>query len=110
MKRTYRRIDGELVEVTSQLNRKRGMMIIPDIQEPFVSPVDGTVISSRKERRAHNRRNECEDVGNDPAFINPVFERQYDERQLREDVARSVEYVQQGGRVDPINDRWFERG
>ena len=109
MKRTYRRIDGETVEVTSQLNRRRnGILIIPDIQ-PFQSPVDGSWVTSRKERRAHNRRNECEDVGNDPAFVNPVFERQYDERQLREDVARSVEYVQQGGRVDPINDRWFER-
>lgn len=32
-----------------------GVVVMPDI-EPFVSPVDGTVITGRKALREHNRR------------------------------------------------------
>lgn len=32
-----------------------GVMVMPDI-EPFVSPVDGTVITGRKALREHNKR------------------------------------------------------
>lgn len=34
---------------------EKGHMILPDI-EPFVSPVDGSVVSSRSKLRAHNRK------------------------------------------------------
>ena len=48
-----------------------GLQLMPDLAESFVSPVDGTVISSRSTLRAHNRRNGVSDVGNDPAFKHP---------------------------------------
>lgn len=38
--------------------------IIPDI-DAFQSPVDGSMITSRRELREHNRRNGVEQIGND---------------------------------------------
>ena len=55
-----------------QRTSSRSHEIMTDLAEPFVSPVDGTLITSREQRRQHNARNQCEDVGNDPAFRNPV--------------------------------------
>ena len=50
--------DGSLCEVTRDYRapQRRGHDpgIMPDI-EPFVSPVDGSVISSRSQLRVHNR-------------------------------------------------------
>ena len=37
----------------------------------FISPVDGSLITSRADREEHNRRNGVADVGNDPAYRNP---------------------------------------
>ena len=37
-----------------------------------MSPVDGSLITSRAELRAHNARNGVSDVGNDAAFRNPT--------------------------------------
>ena len=63
---------GKLVPLAEyQTERRVGLQIIRDLAEPFQSPIDGSVISSRKERRLHNERNRCEDVGNDPHFKNP---------------------------------------
>ena len=62
-------------EARAILDRHRqtgaGVTVVPDIVEPFVSPVDGTVLSSRAAVRAHNRRNAVADVGNDPSFKHP---------------------------------------
>ena len=46
--------------------RRRAFEIRGDIP-PVISPVDGSIIGSRRARDEHNRRNECFDVGNDPA-------------------------------------------
>ncbi len=65
---------GKLVpeaEYCGRVTREKGPMVINDISEAFVSPVDGSVISSRRELREHNRRNQVADVGNDAAFKNP---------------------------------------
>ena len=48
-------------------SRRSKITIIGDLEEPFVSPVDGSVIGSRADRREHNRRNNVIDVGNDLA-------------------------------------------
>ena len=46
----------------------------------FTSPVDGSRISSPEQRREHNRRNDCVDVGNErpvrkiPEVMRPVKE------------------------------------
>ena len=50
----------------------RSHEIMTDLKESFVSPVDGSVVTRRAQRRQHNARNGCEDVGNDPAFRSPV--------------------------------------
>ena len=69
MKTSFVQIDGKLVPKSAS-GPGGGLIIIEDIQ-PFVSPVDNSVVSSRAARREHNRRNQVEDVGNDPAFSRP---------------------------------------
>ena len=47
---------------------RTGLLLdIPPGQE-FKSPVDGTIITSRAQLRAHNARNHVTDVGNDGAI------------------------------------------
>ena len=48
-------------------------MLMSDIppDQAFRSPVDGSVITSRRELAEHNARNGVVDVGNDAAFKNP---------------------------------------
>lgn len=78
MKRRYVMKGHKLVEVTGKVGpvspspARSGPTVITDIQEPFVSPVDGSVITSRADLREHNVRNQVEDVGNDPAFQHPT--------------------------------------
>ena len=45
-------------------------MFMEDIKQA-VSPVDGTLISSRSKLREHNARNDVIDVGNDPSLRRP---------------------------------------
>ena len=65
MRRTYVYRGGELTEKVTR--RRSGIEIMPDI-EPVISPVDGTLLSSRSRVREHNRRNQVIDVGNDPSL------------------------------------------
>ncbi len=67
MKRVWRqdRETGKLIEVTSQRAVNSGHYVRRDI-EPFVSNVDGSVISGAKGLREHNKRN---GVHNDMDFI-----------------------------------------
>ena len=48
-------------------------MLIPDIapDQAFISPVDKSYITSRRELREHNAVHGVEQVGNDPAYKNP---------------------------------------
>ena len=52
--------------------RKVGLQIVPDFSEPVVSPIDGSILSSRADVREHNIRNGVVDVGNDPAYRHPT--------------------------------------
>jgi hypothetical protein len=48
-----------------------GPMVLPDISEAggeFVSPIDGSLISSRSHLRAHNQRHGVDQIGNDYKF------------------------------------------
>lgn len=47
---------GQFIEITEETASSTIPRILPDIGE-FVSPVDGTVISSRSKLREHNKRN-----------------------------------------------------
>ena len=42
-----------------------GPVVIEDLQTPFESPVDGSMITSRADLRRHNRQHGVEQVGND---------------------------------------------
>lgn len=57
MRRRYRQDPKtlEMVEITND-TPSRGLIIMGDI-EPFVSTVDGSVVSGRAALRAHNKRN-----------------------------------------------------
>lgn len=74
MRKVYVYRDGKIVERGSG-SPTRSVQVMSDL-EPFVSPVDGTVISSRSHRRAHNRRNGVIDTGNDTTVLQrrPAYE------------------------------------
>ena len=76
MRKRWIVVDGKLLPESEaraiQGNSKRpGLTVMPDIAEPFISPVDGSTLSSRADVREHNIRNRVVDVGNDPAYKNP---------------------------------------
>ena len=71
MKKTWVLVGTKLVPKDEIRSRRIGLQLMPDIAESFVSPVDGSVISSRSNLREHNRRNGVADVGNDAAFKHP---------------------------------------
>ena len=72
MTTTYVLRGGKLIPKAELQGRHRiGLQLMPDLAESFVSPVDGSVISSRSNLREHNIRNGVSDVGNDPAFKHP---------------------------------------
>ena len=72
---------GELVDPAVYYREKRErelrhrtgnpIMITDAYSAGFRSPVDGTMIYSRAQNKAHNERNGVIDVGNDPAFTVP---------------------------------------
>lgn len=70
------------------LEGKRPVNLMKDI-EPFVSVVDWSVVSSRSERREHNKRNQCIDIGDDPAILRP--RPAYEPKGIAEDIKRAIE-------------------
>lgn len=52
-KRTWRQINGEMIEVTATPSLPEDLRL----DSTFVSPVDGSVIRSKVELHDHNRRN-----------------------------------------------------
>ena len=73
MRRTYRydRATDSMIEVARA--EPRPVHFIQDAYaiNPTVSPVDGSLIACRADLRAHNRANNCADIGSDPAFLRP---------------------------------------
>lgn len=59
MRRRYRYNPAtkEMEQINEPGNRKRGILICPDIA-PFKSVVDGTAITGRRALREHNKRND----------------------------------------------------
>lgn len=62
----YRWVDdtGGVVRYGEAKRTQRHHNVMRDI-EPFVSPVDGKVVSSRSAKREHMRRHDLEEVGNE---------------------------------------------
>ena len=63
MKTTYVYRSGGLVEITRE-KPDAGVSFISDIQ-PYQSMIDGHVVTSRSEHRAHLRENNCIEIGNE---------------------------------------------
>ena len=63
MRTTYVYRKGNLVE-KRQRYAEGGYSIISDV-EPFTSPIDGTVLSSRSQIREHERKHQVRQCGND---------------------------------------------
>lgn len=70
------------------LEGRRPTNLMRDL-EPFVSVVDWTVIGSRADRREHNRRNQCIDIGDDPAILRP--KPTYEPTGVAEDIRRAFD-------------------
>jgi hypothetical protein len=70
--RTVTLVDGVVTEGTFPPDEKlAGPYIMPDISDAsgtFVSPIDGSVISSRSQLRQHNIRHGVDQIGNDYLF------------------------------------------
>lgn len=67
---TYVYRDGKVVDKATAAplpSRSRSIHVLSDISE-FVSPVDKSVISSRSTLRAHNKRHNVIQAGNDPSL------------------------------------------
>lgn len=64
MRWRYVMIDGELVEITPEIQVADAPMVMPDIQ-PYQSMVDGSIIGSRSRHREHLRRHGLIEVGNE---------------------------------------------
>ena len=73
--------------------------ILPDI-EPFVSPVDGSVVGSRTALREHNRRNDVVNVREfDGAFKDITKTREREEKNDRlSDIVRVYNEAEEKGR------------
>ncbi len=52
-RRTWRQINGKMVEITPQASLPEELRFDGD----FVSPVDGSIIRNKRELHEHNRRN-----------------------------------------------------
>ena len=63
MKTTYVYRSGGLVEITRE-KPDAGVSFISDIQ-PYQSMIDGHMVTSRSEHRAHLRENNCIEIGNE---------------------------------------------
>lgn len=82
-RKSWIQIDGKLIPKEEYYGDNRRMAdipyVLPDI-EPFVSPVDGTVVSSRAHLREHNRKN---DVHNYADYSPEYVEKKVKERHQR---------------------------
>ena len=63
-------VNGELVFSSDEYNQPVGNshMVMGDIQ-PYISQIDGSVISSRSQHRTHLRDHNCIEVGNETKYL-----------------------------------------
>ena len=91
MRRRYRKIDGEWVDVTDGVPPKRyeSPLIMEDIT-PYKSMITGELITSRSKHREHLRAHDCEEVGDNlPKFLRDKYEREEQRPVWRSDGRRA---------------------
>lgn len=92
---TYVWRNGELVEkhLAAPIDSESNVPgFIPDIQ-PFVSPIDGTVINSRTQYRDHCKRHDVvptAELAGLPSQRNPAARTKQDQEQLKRQIADLV--------------------
>lgn len=64
--------------------------VMPDIK-PYRSMIDGSVISSRSQHRAHLKQHGCVEVGNDSTVKNPTYKPIQSPPGLKESIIRAVD-------------------
>ena len=71
MRKQYVQVNGILYEKgTEPQPESMGPMILKDIQ-PYVSQIDGSLITSRSRHREHLREHGCIEVGNETKYLQP---------------------------------------
>ena len=116
MRRSFVQIDGQLYEKGSDEHiAALSPLIMGDI-EPYVSMVDGSLISSRSKHREHLRQHGMVEIGNDSSLYAPRKPMESpDKQQLREILRAQVndmthEQWKAAGRRDLERLRWQTRG
>lgn len=90
MRKRYIQINGELIEAEKVVaDVPQTTMIMPDIQ-PYQSMIDGSMINSRSEHRAHLKAHGCVEVGNDSSLKNTQAPPIQSPPGLKEAIARQV--------------------
>ena len=85
---------------------RRGLYVVPDIQ-PYVSPLDGSVVGGRRQHRDHMRAHGVVEVGNEK----PKPNRPKPLPDVRQDIRESFEMLKAGyrpGRPEAFNPREFD--
>ncbi len=70
MRRTFRFIDGEMVETTGDREPSKSFQVMPDIQ-PYQSTVTGEMITSRSQHREHLKAHRLVEIGNETKYLKP---------------------------------------
>jgi hypothetical protein len=70
VRRTFRFIDGEMVEITGDREPSKSFQVMPDIQ-PYKSMVTGEMINSRSQHREHLKAHRLVEIGNETKHLQP---------------------------------------
>ena len=89
----YDRASGKVVPKEEKA-RQHFHEVMGDLKEDFRSPVDGSMITSRADWRAHNRRNDVVDVGDDSSVMNPKRKvHQPNEAEIVNDIKEAIHHA-----------------
>lgn len=91
MKRRFR-FDHNLKEMVEiEVKRSEDNYLIMKDINPYVSMIDGSVITSRSKHRAHLKQHNCIELGNDSSIMNPKHKPLESPPGLKEEIIRAVE-------------------
>lgn len=94
MRRSYRQIDGVLVEITpgTPPPSRRTHIIVDDLK-PYKSIVDGEMIDGRRAHREHMVKHDMQEVGSSiPRFLKDKYEREHTIPVWNRDGTRNTNY------------------
>ena len=73
--------------------------------KPFVSPIDGSIISTRAGLKAHEREHNVIQVGDE--YVGLVSQKREEQRQLKSDMQGRVREAERNGMQDNSNFRYL---